>query len=209
MLLKEKKKLIKIIMPIVIVLIVIVIAIIVAILKPRTKEGNEVNSNEKPTSDIQNNVNNQNNVSGSVNNQTPTTTSKYNPKKVVEDYVKTVSNYTNSQEILDNIDFRGTLAWIDAKGKYSDFIKIYDTISNDRIKDAEVEESKGWSYGSIKQEIVKYEDVRELGEGLYIVKAELKRDGTPSSSSYYVVYKDKIIVPTTYTMRNDYLSQYF
>lgn len=175
-------------------------------------QNNNITNNNQNNNIINNNqssTNNKNSVSGNIENNTQTNTSKYNPKKVVEDYVKTVSSYTNSQEILDNIDFRGTLAWIDAKGKYSDFIKIYDNISNDRIKDAEVEESKSWSYGSVKKEIVKYEDIRELGEGLYIVKAELKRDGSPSFSSYYVVYKDKIIVPTTYTITNDYLSQYF
>lgn len=135
--------------------------------------------------------------------------SKYNPKEVVEKYENAVSNYTNSSEILENIDFAGTLAWIEAKGNYDEFIKIYDTISADRIQEAENEESKNWSYGSMPKEIVQYEEIKELGEGLYAIKAELKREGTPSFTSYYVVYKDRIVVPTTYTIVNDYLSQYF
>jgi len=148
-------------------------------------------------------------VSGNLEHTTDTSLSKYDPTEVVRKYEKSVSNHTNTSEILDNIDFKGTLAWIEAKGNYEEFIKIYDTISDDRVKEAEMEESKNWSYGSLPREITGVERIIELCEGLFVIKAELKREGTPSFTSYYVVYKDKIIVPTVYTITNDYLSQYF
>lgn len=164
----------------------------------------DIDLNRKITNDDQ-----ESSASEKIESQTSNSASKYNPKKVVEDYEKAASNYTNSQEILDNIDFRGTLAWVKAKGKYSDFIKFYDTIKKDEIKEAKAEESKSWSYGSISRKIIKYDEIKELGEGLYAIKAQLKREGSPAYTSYYVVYKDKIIVPTAYTISNDYLSQYF
>ncbi len=138
------------------------------------------------------------------------------PKKAIKKYIKAM-NKMNTEKVIKCIDFAGAEAWIYdeddfSEEDYEDFMKDYEEIDEEEIKDEEkyVKKSLNSGFDDIKEDYKKYKitleeikSVKKLGKDLYCVKAKITLFVKPkdededeidkTDTASFIVYKNKIV----------------
>ena len=133
------------------------------------------------------------------------------PEKAVKAYVAAM-NDANTEEFINNMDLRGSMAWSECGEDASKFQEEYDSIDVDdedtkeQFETAEeglesIIEALEDNFDEYTMEVTEFKDTEKLADGLYRVRAQIEtttkdEDGEEeenSATATFIVYNDKII----------------